>query len=259
MKRGARSCSPPIGPPKEIPGLESRLVSRFEWGMVANVDSPDLEHRIAILKKKASLDHLELTIPDEVIEFIAQHVKSSVRELEGSIIKLLAYASLKHREISVELAREALRDKLRASANTSDFPDVPPTSITVATIQQVVAREWGVTPDGLRSKTRTKQLTVPRQVAMYLCRELLALQLVEIGNAFGGRDHSTVIHSLDRVAEDSASTPGVRGAGGAPAEHVGNPADNRGALRMTPHPVHAPDPGRVGGRGRALAVPIERT
>jgi len=194
-------------PPKEIPGLESRLVSRFEWGMVANVDSPDLEHRIAILKKKASLDHLELTIPDEVIEFIATHVKSSVRELEGSIIKLLAYASLKHREISVELAREALRDKLKASANTSDFPDVPPTSITVATIQQVVAREWGVTPDGLRSKTRTKQLTVPRQVAMFLCRELLALQLVEIGNAFGGRDHSTVIHSLDKVAEDMTTTP----------------------------------------------------
>lgn len=193
-------------PPKEIPGLESRLVSRFEWGMVANIDSPDLEHRIAILKKKASLDHLELTIPDEVIEFIAQHVKSSVRELEGSIIKLLAYASLKHRDISVDLAREALRDKLRDAAN-SDFPDVPPTTITVATIQQVVAREWGVTPDGLRSKTRTKQLTVPRQVAMYLCRELLALQLVEIGNAFGGRDHSTVIHSLDRVAEDMNAEP----------------------------------------------------
>ena len=194
-------------PPKDIPGLESRLVSRFEWGMVANIDLPDLEHRIAILKKKASLDHLELTIPDDVIEFIAQHVKSSVRELEGSIIKLLAYASLKHRDISVDLAREALRDKLRG-ASASDFPDVPPTTITVATIQQVVSREWGVTPDGLRSKTRTKQLTVPRQIAMYLCRELLALQLVEIGNAFGGRDHSTVIHSLERVAEDMAGEPG---------------------------------------------------
>jgi chromosomal replication initiator protein len=194
-------------PPKDIPGLEARLVSRFEWGMVANIDLPDLEHRIAILKKKASLDHLELTIPDDVIEFIAQHVKSSVRELEGSIIKLLAYASLKHRDISVDLAREALRDKLRG-ASASDFPDVPPTTITVATIQQVVSREWGVTPDGLRSKTRTKQLTVPRQIAMYLCRELLALQLVEIGNAFGGRDHSTVIHSLERVAEDMAGEPG---------------------------------------------------
>jgi chromosomal replication initiator protein len=193
-------------PPKEIPGLEARLVSRFEWGMVANVDAPDLEHRIAILKKKASLDHLELTIPDEVIRFIAEHVKSSVRELEGSVIKLLAFASLKHREVSVELARDALRDKLRAAA--ADFPELPPTALTVATIQQVVAREWGVTPDGLRSKTRTKQLTVPRQVAMALCRELLGLQLVEIGNAFGGRDHSTVIHSLDRVAEDMREEPG---------------------------------------------------
>ena len=197
-------------PPKDIPGLEGRLVSRFEWGMVANIDAPDLEHRIAILRKKASLDHLELTIPDEVIEFIAQHVKSSVRELEGSIIKLLAFASLKHREISVELAREALRDKLRGASH-SEFPDVPPTTITVATIQQVVSREWGVTPDGLRSKTRTKQLTVPRQVAMYLCRELLALQLVEIGNAFGGRDHSTVIHSLERVAQSMSGEPVFEG------------------------------------------------
>jgi len=192
-------------PPKEIPGLEARLVSRFEWGMVANIDAPDLEHRVAILKKKVGLEHFELIVPDEVIEFIAQHVKSSVRELEGSIIRLLAYGSLKQREISVDLAREALRDKLRGQA---EFPDVPPTTITVATIQQVVAREWGVTPDGLRSKTRTKQLTTPRQVAMYLCRELLALQLVEIGNAFGGRDHSTVIHSLERVAEDTLGEPG---------------------------------------------------
>lgn len=196
-------------PPTEIPGLEARLVSRFEWGMVANIDLPDLEHRIAILKKKASLDHLELTIPDEVIEFIAQHVKSSVRELEGSIIKLLAYASLKHRDISVDLAREALRDKLR-SATGADLADSPPTTITVATIQQAVAREWGVTPDGLRSKTRTRQLTEPRQVAMYLCRELLALQLVEIGNAFGGRDHSTVIHSLDRVTSDMTTVAGFQ-------------------------------------------------
>src|SRR5687767_15270601 len=158
-------------PPSEIPGLEARLVSRFQWGMVADIEQPDLEHRIAILNNKAALDHLELTIPHEVIEFIAENVRSSVRELEGSIIRLLAYASLRHKDITVELAREALRDKLRG-ANTSEFPDVPPTAITVATIQQVVSREWGVTPEGLRSKTRTKQLTVPRQVAMYLCREL---------------------------------------------------------------------------------------
>jgi chromosomal replication initiator protein len=186
-------------PPKEIPGLEARLVSRFEWGMVANVDLPELEHRIAILRKKAQLDHLELAIPDEVIEFIAQHVKSSVRELEGSIIKLLAYASLKHREVTVELAREALRDKLRAELGVSADSFTLGGALSTSVIQQAVATDFGVTVEGLKSKTRTKTLTTPRQVAMYLCRELLGLQLVEIGNAFGGRDHSTVIHSLERA------------------------------------------------------------
>ncbi|MDZ7631810.1 MAG: chromosomal replication initiator protein DnaA [Gemmatimonadaceae bacterium] len=171
-------------PPSEIPKLEARLASRFAWGMVADIGQPDLEHRIAILRRKAEMDHLEHTIPDDVLHFIADHVQSNVRELEGSIIKLLAFASLKHRVITVELAREALRDKLPAERSPLR-PTSGPAS-PVATIQQVVAREWGVTPDGLRSKTRTKQLTVPRQVAMYLCRELLALQLVEIGNAFGG-------------------------------------------------------------------------
>src|SRR5687768_11756207 len=102
-------------PPSEIPALEGRLVSRFEWGMVADIEQPDLEHRTAILRNKAALDHLELTIPDQVIEFIAENIRSNVRELEGSIIRLLAYASLKHRDVSIELAREALRDKLRGS------------------------------------------------------------------------------------------------------------------------------------------------
>lgn len=184
-------------PPSEIPKLEARLASRFAWGMVADVGQPDLEHRIAILRRKAEMDHLEHTIPDGVLHFIADHVQSNVRELEGSIIKLLAYASLKHRVVTVDLAREALRDKLRSSDGASprsgrhDKMDM---------VQQRVAAEWGVTVDGLQSKTRTKNLTVPRQVAMYLAREILGLQLVEIGQAFGGRDHSTVIHSLERVA-----------------------------------------------------------
>ncbi len=194
-------------PPAEIPGLEARLVSRFHWGMVADIELPDFEHRMAILRHKAQQDHLEHTIPDSVVHFIAEHVRSSVRELEGCIIKLLAFASLKHREITVELAREALRDRLRAESGMDGSPGSAPGGLTMAAIQMVVAREWGVTPDGLKSKTRTKTLTVPRQVAMHLCRELLGVQLVEIGAAFGGRDHSTVIHSLDRVtataAEDS--------------------------------------------------------
>ena len=185
-------------PPSEIAGLEARLISRFQWGMVADISLPDFEHRVAILKQKAQLDRLELTIPDDVIHFIAEHVRSNVRELEGSIIKLLAYASLKHKDITVDVAREALRDKLRA---IEGLESESAGSLNIFTIKQAVAKEWGVTVDGLRSKTRTKTLTTPRQIAMYLTRELLSTQLVEIGNAFGGRDHSTVIHSLEKVQD----------------------------------------------------------
>jgi chromosomal replication initiator protein len=194
--------------PSEIPRLEDRLKSRFEWGMVADVSPPDLEHRIAILRRKAQMDHLEHTIPDEVLHFIADHVQANVRELEGSIIKLLAFSSLKHRVVTVELAREALRDKLRSSESV---PVRSTRQERVHQIQQVVAAEWGVTVDGLTSKTRTKVLTVPRQVAMYLTREIHGLQLVEIGSAFGGRDHSTVIHSIERVAEMSREDAVFRG------------------------------------------------
>ena len=184
--------------PSEIPRLEARLVSRFEWSMVADISPPDLEHRIAILRQKAAGDHLQHAIPDDVLHFIGNHVRANVRELEGSIIKLLAFASLRQRSITVDLAREALRDKLRAG------DAAPPRSSRhdrLRTIQQRVATEWGVTIEGLQSKARTKTLTVPRQVAMALAREILGLQLVEIGQSFGGRDHSTVIHSLERVGE----------------------------------------------------------
>lgn len=194
-------------PPSEIPGLEARLVSRFQWGMVADIELPDFEHRIAILQQKAQQDDLETTIPDDVIRFIAEYVRSSVRELEGSIIKLLAYASLRHKPVTVEVAREALRDKLRPS----DGAPVDTTSqgLTIHSIQHAVAKEWNITVDGLRSKTRTKTLTTPRQIAMYFARELLGMQLVEIGTAFGGRDHSTVIHSLEKVTEMLNSDPAL--------------------------------------------------
>lgn len=191
-------------PPSEIPGLEARLVSRFQWGMVADIEQPDFEHRTAILRNKAALDHLELTIPDDVITFIAENVRSNVRELEGSIIRLLAYASLRHQEITTELAREALRDKVKASDTD---PQSRSNSLSVPLIQSIVAKEWGVTVEGLRSKVRTKTLTVPRQVAMFLIRDLLGIQLTEIGNAFGGRDHSTVIHSLDRIHNELRNNP----------------------------------------------------
>jgi len=195
--------------PKELPGLEVRLVSRFEWGMVADIGQPDLEHRTAILRKKAEQDHLELTIPDDVLQFIAEHVRSSVRELEGCIIKLLLFASLKHREVTIELARDALSDKIKAQDGDAAAADRR-AGASIDRVQEVVARRWGVTPEGLRSKARTKRLTVPRQVAMYLARDLLGMQLVEIGQAFGGRDHSTVIHSLDKVSRQLARDHGFR-------------------------------------------------
>lgn len=195
-------------PPSDIAGLEARLVSRFQWGMVADIELPDFEHRIAILQQKSQQDDLETTIPDDVIRFIAEHVRSSVRELEGSIIKLLAYASLRHKPITVEVAREALRDKLKASEAAD--ADGAPSGLTVGAIQIAVSKEWGTTVDGLRSKTRTKALTVPRQIAMYLTRDLLGMQLVEIGSAFGGRDHSTVIHSLDKVGQMIIDSPDTR-------------------------------------------------
>jgi chromosomal replication initiator protein len=177
--------------PKEIAGLEERLVSRFEWGLVADIKPPDLETRVAILRKKADVDQISLA--DEVLDFIARHCRSNVRELEGAIIKLLAYSSLTRREVTIELAREALGGVL----SYGGLADLTPSGI-----RDAVAREWGVSVDGLVSKTRTKTLTVPRQVAMYLIRELLDLPLVEIGNLFGGRDHSTVIHSVRKVEDD---------------------------------------------------------
>jgi chromosomal replication initiator protein len=177
--------------------------------MVADIGLPDFEHRVAILQQKAQQDELETTIPDDVIRFIAEHVRSSVRELEGSVIKLLAYASLRHKPVTVEVAREALRDKLR-TPDPAMLQGGQPEGLTVEAIQQAVAREWGTTVEGLRSKTRTKALTVPRQIAMHLTRDLLGLQLVEIGAAFGGRDHSTVIHSLDKVGEMVEDDPSVR-------------------------------------------------
>jgi chromosomal replication initiator protein len=193
--------------PSEIPGLEARLVTRFQWGMVADVELPDLEHRIAILHHKARLDRLELTIPDDVILFIAEHVTTSIRELEGSITKLLAYASLRHRQVTVELARETLRDKLQIADKAGVQAG---RQITVDLIQEIVARAWGISVDALRSKSRTKTITEPRQVAMYLIRIIMGLQLTEIGSSFGGRDHSTVIHSIDKVTTQLKENQGFK-------------------------------------------------
>lgn len=182
-------------PPAEIGGLEARLVSRFQWGMVADIEPPDVEHRIAILQHKAELDHLQFTFPHEVLDYIAKSIHSSVRELEGSLIKILAYASLKHRDIDLELAQEALQGTTNALSHNSSALE----TLSILKIQETIAQTWGVTAEGLCSKARVQTLTVPRQLAMLLVRTTLQLQLTEIGIAFGGRDHSTVIHSLTRA------------------------------------------------------------
>jgi chromosomal replication initiator protein len=180
-------------PPKEIPGLEERLVSRFEWGLVTDIKPPDFETRVAILRKKADEDQIALA--DEVLEFIARNCRSNVRELEGAVIKLLAYSSLTRREVTIDLAREALGGVLSGG----EAPEITP-----GLIRERVAQVFGVSIEALSSKKRTKDVTIPRQVAMYLIRELLDLPLVEIGRLFGGRDHSTVIHSIQKVEEDLA-------------------------------------------------------
>jgi len=185
-------------PPKELPGLEDRLVSRFEWGLVADIKPPDYETRVAILQKKAADDGL--VIDDEVNDFIARSCTSSVRELEGAVIKLLAYSSLRNEEISVELARIALQSVLRGHG-----PGGRP--LTPDRIRDQVALAFDLRPELLSSKKRSKEVMVPRQIAMYLIRTLLDTPLVQIGRSFGGRDHSTVIHSIRRVEEEMESDP----------------------------------------------------
>jgi chromosomal replication initiator protein len=186
-------------PPQEIPGLQERLVSRFEWGLVTDIKPPDFETRVAILQKKAAEDRL--TLDEEVIEFIARNRKSSVRQLEGAVIKLLAYSSLTRREITLDLAREALGPRLEEERAAR---------VTPQEIRQRTADAWGVSVENLVSKRRTKPLTVPRQVAMYLIKTSLDLPYTEIGALFGGRDHSTVIHSVNKVEADMAGDPEFR-------------------------------------------------
>ncbi|MFQ5678455.1 MAG: chromosomal replication initiator protein DnaA [Gemmatimonadota bacterium] len=188
-------------PPQEIPGLQERLVSRFEWGLVTDIKAPDFETRAAILRKKAAEDGLE--IDDDVIEYIARNRKNSVRQLEGALIKLLAYSSLTRREITLDLAREAIGPTLQAEGDA-------PSRATPEEVRGRTAENWGVTVEGLTSKRRTRALTVPRQVAMYLIKTNLDLPYSEIGHLFGGRDHSTVIHSVNKVEAEMAGDSALR-------------------------------------------------
>jgi chromosomal replication initiator protein len=180
-------------PPKDLVDVEERLVSRFEWGLVTDIQPPDFETRVAILRKKA--DDEALVIPDEVFHLIAESVKSNIRELEGSLVKLVASSSVQGAAISSDFARAVLKDMLKPPART----------ISVDDVKLVVSKHFKVPPEALVGRKRTSQIALPRQVAMYLARMLTNMSLADIGAAFGKRDHTTVIHGCDKIGEMAKS------------------------------------------------------
>ena len=176
-------------PPKEITNLQDRLVSRFGWGLTTDIQPPDLETRVAILKKK--IEREPVAVPDEVIFFIAQLIKTNIRELEGALIRTIANSLLEEKPITLGSTKEVLKDLLKE----------PQKLITIDFIQRCVAEEFGVVLSELKSRRRNKNIVLPRQVAMYLSRELTDLSLPEIGSFFGGKDHTTVLHSYNKIKE----------------------------------------------------------
>ena len=175
-------------PPREIPTLEERLHSRFEWGLIADIEPPDLETKIAILKRKGDL--IGVSIPDDVAMFIASRVKSNVRELEGSLVRLIAIASLRGEPISKSLAQDAIRNIAKEQESGV---------VTIQQIQKAVASTYKLTSEELISKNNARQISHPRQVAMYLCKHLTKHSYPEIGRAFGGKHHTTVMHSVEKI------------------------------------------------------------
>ncbi len=185
--------------PKEIPTLEDRLRSRFEWGLIADIQPPDLETRVAILKKKAELEGIE--IDNEVLLFIANRIESNIRELEGALIRIMAYSSLTNNKLDVAVAEEALKDIIS---------DNKPKPITSDLIQEVVASHFDLKVEDFKSRKRNRPIAYPRQIAMYICRELTDLSLPKIGDEFGGRDHTTVIHAYDKISQEIEEDPQVK-------------------------------------------------
>src|SRR5690625_2511467 len=177
-------------PPKEIPTLEDRLRSRFEWGLLTDITPPDLETRIAILSKKAKADGLD--IPNEVMLYIANQIDTNIRELEGALIRVVAYSSLVNQDIDAQLAADALKDII---------PNRRPKKVTVQAIQEIVADVYHINLEDFAARKRTHSIAFPRQIAMYLSRRLTDLSLPKIGEKFGGRDHTTVIHAYDKIEE----------------------------------------------------------
>ena len=182
-------------PPKEIPGLVERLRSRFEWGLIADIQAPDLETKMAILDKKAEAENIHL--PDDVRSFMASKTKSNVRELEGALVKLIAYSSLTGTPINLHMAQQVLKHLVH----------VQDRRVTMDSIQKAVAEHFQLKPAQLKEKSNTKKIVYPRQVAMYLVKELTSASLPEIGRAFGGKHHTTVIHSVNKIEKERHIDP----------------------------------------------------
>ncbi|MBI4706753.1 MAG: chromosomal replication initiator protein DnaA [Candidatus Omnitrophica bacterium] len=185
-------------PPKEIDKLQDRLVSRFSWGLTTNIEPPDLETRVAILKKK--IEREPVTVPDDVVFFIAQLIKTNIRELEGALIRTIAYSLLEEKPITLELTKEVLKDLLKE----------PKKLITIDFIAHCVSEEFGLTLQDIKTKKRNKNIVFPRQIAMYLSRELTDLSFPEIGSYFGGKDHTTVLHSFNKIKEGMTNLPELK-------------------------------------------------
>lgn len=178
-------------PPKEIKTLEERLCSRFEWGIIADIQSPDYETRMAILNKKAEADGI--LIDPHILEFIAVNVKSNIRELEGSLNKLIALSRLKKKEITMELAMESIQDYLNVGEQYT---------VTLTYIVDIVADHFNLTQQEIYSKNRSNKIAYPRQIAMYMCRKYLGMSLTDIGKSIGDKDHTTVMHAVKKIEED---------------------------------------------------------
>lgn len=185
-------------PPKEIPTLEERLRTRFEWGLITDIQAPDYETRVAILRKKAKIENFD--IPDEIMSYIAEKIDSNIRELEGALIRVIAYASLSGKTIDLQLAKESLKEIIT---------DKKPVVITAEVIQDIVSENFNIRVEDLKSKKRNKDVVYPRQISMYLCRTLTDLSLPKIGEHFGGRDHTTVIHSYDKICSEMIKNPAL--------------------------------------------------
>ncbi|MDD5496336.1 MAG: chromosomal replication initiator protein DnaA, partial [Candidatus Omnitrophica bacterium] len=185
-------------PPKEIQALEERLVSRFEWGLVTDIQPPDFETRIAILKKKSERETLAL--PDDVFYFLAEKIRSNIRELEGGLIRVVAYSKLIGKDISVDLVKEVLHDMIIEGEK----------KVTIDLIQKKVSEYFDIRLSDMRVKKRSKAIAYPRQIAMYIARQMTDYSLPEIGEQFGGRDHTTVMHAHEKIENDLKNKSGLK-------------------------------------------------